>query len=219
MKAKNGRAIVILVTSTKGGAGKSTTSKCILTSAAYAKVSALGVDLDEQETLYGWSKDRELTRKSIPQLPAPEVIRLKLKNWRKFVAALEEQKLVVIDTPIMQSHFSEEFRDLAAIADLVIVPTRTSHDELKSNIPYLEHLKLGSRTFAFLNQVNRRSSQLDKAKSRLLVSANVAPVVMPVTVEFEKNAESGLLPLDITGAVGRSEMNDFWNWLQQEVQQ
>lgn len=220
MKPKNGKAIVVLVASTKGGGGKSTTSECLLTSAAYAGMPALGFDLDDQGTFASFADDRQRTRNIAPQIAPVRVVRLDLNDWRDIATMPGKHKLIVVDTPAVTVATAAVFRNLTSTADLVIVPTGAAHNDMKSNEPFLLSLKAaGVRAFAFMNRVNRKTISFHEAMSRLLKTANVVPVSLPMAEDYHRQLSNGLLPVDIKGAKGRREMDDLWNWLQQEIEQ
>src|SRR3954471_13540159 len=94
-------SVVVLLSSPKGGVGKSSLSRNILASAAQAGKQVIGIDLDQQSTLKTWSERRERARSAIPGLPSIPVIVAPLSRWRDALRKATESApdVIVIDTP------------------------------------------------------------------------------------------------------------------------
>src|SRR5215204_76802 len=60
------RCRILLISSPKGGSGKSVLSRHMLVSAAQSGVRAIGLDFDRQQTLTKWAARRTRTREAFP---------------------------------------------------------------------------------------------------------------------------------------------------------
>src|SRR5690349_5444886 len=79
---KDARCRILLVSSPKGGSGKSVVSRHLLVSAAQAGVRAVGLDFDRQQTLAKWALRRARTREAFPDFAEAKVEPVTLQDWR-----------------------------------------------------------------------------------------------------------------------------------------
>jgi chromosome partitioning protein len=112
---------VIAVIAPKGGVGKSTIAAHLLTSARLAGVNAVGVDLDTQRSLVSFARSRVAAGRE----PGVRVVPGRMTGWRAALAAEAGAALAVVDTPpgVEDDDQLDGLRELARIADLVLVPT------------------------------------------------------------------------------------------------
>src|SRR5215212_8883925 len=116
------RMSVVMLSSPKGGVGKSSISRNLLVSAAQAGRSVVGLDLDAQKTLTTWAERRERVRTAMPGLPAIPVVAATLDEWR---AGLKQARatgadIVVVDTPPSIELNVAAIAALSAAADLTL---------------------------------------------------------------------------------------------------
>src|SRR3954467_13660420 len=76
------RCRILLISSPKGGSGKSVLSRHILVSAAQASIKAIGLDFDRQQTLAKWGTRRAGTREAFPEFAETLVEPVSLGDWR-----------------------------------------------------------------------------------------------------------------------------------------
>src|ERR687886_2039638 len=79
------RCRILLISSPKGGSGKSVLSRHLLVSAAQAGVRAIGLDFDRQQTLAKWAARRARTREAFPDFADTVVEPVSLQDWRSAV--------------------------------------------------------------------------------------------------------------------------------------
>ena len=82
VEAMDARCRVLLISSPKGGSGKSVLSRHLLVSAAQAGVRAIGLDFDRQQTLTKWAARRARTREAFPDFAEAVVEPVTLQDWR-----------------------------------------------------------------------------------------------------------------------------------------
>src|SRR3712207_507228 len=76
------RMTVVMLSSPKGGVGKSSIGRTLIVPAARAGRSVVGLDRDAQKTLATWSERREGVRSSVRGIPAVPVVTAALEEWR-----------------------------------------------------------------------------------------------------------------------------------------
>lgn len=180
----------IAVVNQKGGSGKSTVAECLAVAATLDGVPSAILDLDPQGTAYAWSKRREAEN--------PPVLSVTAANYRDQWAALREAgaEFVVLDTP---ARLQDTVLNAAAIADLVIVPAKTTVKDLErieSSIDLATTLQRKPVLVVF-NQVRPGASR-PLAASRALrgMDLTVCPVRLGHRVAFEDADLTGETPLE-----------------------
>ena len=107
-------------------------------------LKVLGMDLDQQQTLLKWHDRRERVRRNFPELAPVPVIALAVDDWRDAVAQASNYDLVVIDTaPTIEVGIGAALK-LSSSADLVLVPTGATQDDVDSVGPWMRTLDKGS---------------------------------------------------------------------------
>src|SRR3954469_5306892 len=76
------RCRILLISSPKGGSGKSILSRHLLVSAAQAGIHVIGLDFDRQQTLAKWAARRNRTREAFPDFADTVVEAVSLQDWR-----------------------------------------------------------------------------------------------------------------------------------------
>src|SRR5919199_1156326 len=91
--AIDSRCRILLISSPKGGSGKSVLSRHLLVSAAQAGVRVLGLDFDRQQTLAKWAARRARTREAFPDFAEAVVEPVTLQDWRTALRRSEDYRL------------------------------------------------------------------------------------------------------------------------------
>ncbi len=209
---------VILLSSPKGGTGKSSIARHILVSARQAGLDAIGVDFDKQGSFHKWHARREKTRATYSNFVPAEVVQADLKDWRAALTQARKHAIVVIDTPPSVEDHIDSIYGLSKEAALVLIPTGTSIDDLDSVIPWMRALGERSVHAAFcLNKVNRRTNSFVKAKGRLLKIGAVSPVDIPTLEDIHVPAAMGLSVLDHEKARGLDAFEALWDYVKREA--
>ncbi len=213
-------AAVVLLSSPKGGVGKSSLSRNILASAAQAGKRAGGIDLDQQSTLKTWSERRERARSAIPGLPSVSVIAAPLTGWREALkqASASKPDLIVIDTPPSVEQNTPAIAALSDAATLVLVPCQPMQDDVDSTAPWMRKL-LASNTRAIfvLNRANQRTKSFSSIQTKLLAFGPLCPVNIAHLEEIHFAAGKGLGVADLTKAVSRETFDGLWNFVAREA--
>ena len=210
----------VLLSSPKGGVGKSSLSRNLLASAAQAGKRVVGIDLDQQATLKTWSERRERARSAIPGLPSVPVIAAPLGSWRAALnqAQAEKPDLIVIDTPPSIEQNTPAIASLSDTATVVLVPCQPMQDDVDSTTPWMRRL-LGTkaRGIFILNRANRRTKSFATIQTKLLAVGPLCPIDIPHLEEIHFAAGKGLGVADLAKAVSRETFDGLWSFVAREA--
>jgi chromosome partitioning protein len=199
----------VLVSSPKGGGGKTTICRNLAVAAVRDNVRVATADLDPQATLTIWSRRR---LESVPAIPHYRV------QWVDADALLDDSELsahqvILIDTPPSIETQPAAFAKLLSAANLVIVPCRPTFDDAESAAPFLKHLRSeGIRAVVVFNFVKPRVN-INTVKAFLLDVAEICPVEVADRTDYARAGAKGLGLLDIPNHSGGDEMTAVWRYV------
>lgn len=208
----------VLITAPKGGVSKTTLARALLVGAAQCNVSTIGIDFDDQASLFKWNAARERSRVSLPDLLPVQVRQERLGDWR---AAMEQTRpfdLAVLDTPPGVGANIEALRGIVGQSDYVIIPTGSSDDDLDLVVDWGRSLKhLGVNVVFLLSRVNARTRRYDAALLRLNRVCGVMPISVPLLEAIPADAGIGLTVLDGEPVKPRQALEAVWQTVQREM--
>jgi chromosome partitioning protein len=210
----------ILLSSPKGGVGKSSLARNILVLAARSGKSVAGIDFDQQATLATWTQRRERVRASIPELSAIPVTAAPLDDWRSVMRAARKSQadLVVIDTPPSIELNLSAIVSLSKEANLILVPCQQTQDDVDSAGPWMKRLIDAKANAAFvLNRSNRRAKSFGSIRAKLLALGPVCPVEVPQLEEIPLAAGKGLGVMDLARPSSGETFDSLWSYLAREI--
>ncbi len=209
---------VILLSSPKGGTGKSSLARNILVSAARSDMRVLGIDFDPQGTLHKWFLRRERVRESFPECPRVEVTAASIGDWRCALRAVSEFDLVVLDTPpSIEIHYNAAM-SLCSAADFVMVPCGATQDDVDASTPWMGTLMQAGVPAAFvLNKTNRRTKSYETARTKLLQVGPLCPVEIPLLEDIHVSAGKGLAVMDFAKAKAGDTFDALWSYVAREA--
>jgi chromosome partitioning protein len=213
---------IIVLSSPKGGTGKTTFAQNLLPLLARDGLKVLGVDLDPQETLTKWFAVRQQTayRRKRSPLPPFDVISLHLRRWRQ---ALEHAQrggydAVIFDLPPSVLDIIDEVDPLCRVADLVVVTTAATFNDLSSTLPWIESLARKKFKFAAcLNRVNRREVAFEVARAGLNKLGPMCPVEVRALSDTHAYAMEGLAAVDKPKSKAAADFTGVWHYLRREL--
>ena len=215
-----GDGLKIVVAAPKGGVGKTSTSRALLVAAAQAGRRAIGLDLDVQKSLATWGTRRAALIAKLPGagvLPI-EVKQLSLAEWRGALAGAAGWDVTVFDTPPGIEGHAPQVRGLCEGADLVVVPTGPTGDDLDATIAFATALEqAGVRSMVLLNRVNPRTVAYRAARNRVAAVATLAPVEIPAAEDIHQHSSKGLTALDVERARGADALTALWQVVAREA--
>lgn len=178
----------IMVAKQKGGVGATTLARELGVAAATAGKSVVLVDLDPQGTLRGWWNRRTEGAQGDPNpalaAPAPAGMAEALGQLRAAGA-----DLCIIDTPPSVHPF---LGAVMRLADLILLPTRATTDDLDALPAVLDLVEESGRPFVFVvtQAAPGRSRLYDDALPVLAQRGRVAPPLR-IRADFPVAAASG----------------------------
>lgn len=198
---------VLVVASQKGGSGKTTLSGHLGVEAERAGHGPVAlIDTDPQGSLSQWWNAREAE--------TPAFVQSSPRTLREDLIALREKgfKLIVIDTPPAAT---ESISDIAAYADLVVLPTRPSPHDLRAVAATIDILEERGKAMVFvLNSATPRARITGEAAIALSQHGTVAPVTIHHRVNFASSMIDGRTVAEIDeGNASAHEIADLWRYL------
>ncbi|MSP83769.1 MAG: ParA family protein [Alphaproteobacteria bacterium] len=175
---------VIVVTSQKGGSGKTTLSGHIAVQAELAGEGPVAlIDTDPQGSLAAWWNERE---EKSPAFAQTDVTRLYADLGRLRAAGI---RLVVIDTP---PAVTATIKSVVAFADLVVIPTRPSPHDLRAVAATLDIVEGRNKPLVFVvNGATPRARITGDAAVALSQHGTVAPVTVHHRTDFASSMIDG----------------------------
>jgi chromosome partitioning protein len=198
----------IVLSSQKGGPGKTTLTWSIASAAVADGLRVLMVDLDRQQTLRTWWESRDA---DYPQMlaedPAPEDLPDIIK------AAREQFDLLVVDTPGQEATWIGE---VMRLADLLIVPVRPSATDVAALGPTLDSIERAGVRMAFVfNQVRQGTKISGKALEAVAQHGRVIPVKIIARAVHQDSM--GVSALEMKDKQARAEVVGLWQWIKEDL--
>ncbi len=215
LRANDSPRIVLLV-APKGGVGKTTAVTTLLVSARMAGLAALGVDMDDQESLVTWGAWRRDTITANPALGLVDVPirKMELGEWRS-LRRLNTYDIVIVDTPPGIGEARQAIRSMCEMADIVLIPTSASPADLEKVVPFGRSIA-GTKSFFVLNRVNRRTRSWAQARVDLTADTRLAPSDIPALDVVTTQFGAGLTTTD-TATAGADAFAALWNFVRMET--
>jgi chromosome partitioning protein len=209
---------VLLVSSPKGGSGKSVLARHFLVSARQASIDALGIDFDRQGTFDKWGQRRLATLQDLPGFVTADVKVGHLQDWRAGLKIARAPALAILDTPPSVEDHLAAISSLADAADLIVVPAVCTQDDVDSVAPWVEVLaKRGLKPVIILNRANRRTTSFSRFRGKYLQVADVCPVEIPLLEDVHVPASNGLTLHDYDKSRGQDYFRDVWSYVSRRL--
>src|SRR3954452_8274017 len=201
----------IMVAKQKGGVGASTLARELGVAAASAKQRVVFVDLDPQGTLRGWWNRRT---EGVDGDPNPGLATPTPAQMEQALAQLQDTgvDLCIIDTPPSIHAF---LGMVMKLADLILLPTRPTTDDLDALPGVLDLVEDTGRPFAFIvTQAPAGKSRLyDDAVPVLAQRGRVAPPLR-LRADFPVAAASGRTATEIAPkGKAAEEVHALWRFV------
>jgi len=198
---------ILVVASQKGGSGKTTLAGHLGVEAERSGHGPVAlIDTDPQGSLAQWWNAREAETpafvQSSPQTLRDDLIALRDKGF----------KLIVIDTPPAAT---DSIAEVAAFADLVVLPTRPSPHDLRAVAATIDLLEERGKAMVFvLNSATPRARITGEAAIALSQHGTVAPVTIHHRVNFASSMIDGRTVAEIDeDNASAHEIAELWRYL------
>jgi chromosome partitioning protein len=200
----------IVLTSQKGGVGKTSLAASLAVVAAQAGETVIALDLDPQGSLAQWGDDRQAETPAVDRLGPDQIAQLP-----SILAALASKGFTVciLDTPGIANTAANM---AVQVADLCLIPARPSRIDIVATWPTVEAVKRIGRPLAFvINQAppgrNTRAAEAGAGLGLLGVLAE--PTVISRSDHQDALAGGhGVTEYNPTGKAAE-EILALWNWI------
>ncbi|MBI0538224.1 ParA family protein [Roseomonas sp. KE2513] len=217
-KAAAHRCRIIVMSSPKGGTGKTTFTQNLLPLFAQEGLSVVGVDLDPQRTLSKWFARREAAADRKANLPMFDVLPTEIANWQKVLAAVQPYDVAIIDMLPSVDDCIAEVHGLCEAADLVVVTTGATMSDLDATGPWVAELnRLGFKVATFMNRANRREVFFEAARGQLNKLGALCPVEVRNLSDAHSHSVEGLAAVDKPKAKSRADFTNVWHYVRRQV--
>jgi chromosome partitioning protein len=211
------RTRVIVVTSQKGGTGKTTIAAHLAVEAGMAgQGPAVLIDTDPQGSLAEWwdARDGESARPD----GVSTLARVKLDDLAAKLAELRRNgtMVAIIDTPPAHTTSIEQ---AIAMADLVLIPARPSPHDLRAIGATVNMTRSAGKPYFFvINGAAPRAHITAEAIAALSEHGRVAPVILYQRTNYASSMIDGRTVME-TAAPGRSaeEIAQLWKYLHAQL--
>ncbi|WP_079416152.1 ParA family protein [Thiomonas intermedia] len=201
----------IVIASQKGGAGKTTLAGHLAVAAEQAGAGPVALlDTDPQGSLAAWWNERTAE--------TPAFAHADLSGLASQLAELEAAgvQLCIIDTP---PAVTVTIRQVLAVADLVLIPTRPSPHDLRAVGSTVQLVEAGGKRMVFvINGAAHRARITTEAAIALSQHGAVAPTVVYQRTDFASSMIDGRTVQELY-ANGRSagEISALWQYVSTQL--
>ncbi len=200
----------VVITSQKGGSGKTTLTAHLAVAAELAKCRSVVIDTDPQQTLATWWNVRDA---DTPQLAPVNIRELDAK-----LDGLAELGFAYcfVDTP---PALTEQNRAVLKRADLVLIPTRPSPNDLWSLAATLDLVKESGSPFVFaLTQAKANARITVQTMAALSQHGQVFPAVIHDRVDYAASMTDGRTAIEISPhGPAAAELADLWSQIKKRI--
>ena len=202
----------VVITSQKGGSGKTTLTAHLGVAAEQSKAGqCVMLDTDPQQTLATWWNLRESD--------GPQLARVTLRDLPNALKGLTERfQYCFIDTP---PALTEQNRAVLKLADLVIIPTRPSPNDLWSLGATLDLVKESGTPFVFtLTQAKANARITVQTIAALSQHGQVFPAIIHDRVDYAASMTDGRSAIEINpNGLAASEIAQLWKCTEKRVRE
>jgi chromosome partitioning protein len=202
----------LLISSPKGGSGKTTLARNLAVAAALDGLKVATVDLDRQQSLSRWWSNRPEGFAPIQHFVA------QISDTSEVLHEIAGFDLLIVDTPPAVEEHPTQIQVLIEAANLVLVPSQPSDDDTDSVVPWMEFVARSNKPAAFiLNRIRRNTHSLRAAKLKLLKAGRLCPMEIPHTEDMNRSRSLGVGILEIRNGQGAEEIGGVWSFVRSEL--
>ena len=209
------QAKLVLVSSAKGGSGKTTTTRNLAVCALHEGLRVATIDLDAQGSLTTWFKRRP------EEAPALRHYQVPLEDGVTAVESilnLENIDLIIVDTPPGVEASPKIVKSLMHLADLVLIPTGQGSPDLETVLDWAKVVRREGRKSAFLlNRSARAKNSFAEAKLELSRIGSLCPFDVRDLEDIQRTHRTGLGVAEVRGALGVADFQGAWNYVRREI--
>jgi chromosome partitioning protein len=214
-KTKINKAMVVLLSSAKGGSAKTTTTRCLASFAAADGLRVAIIDLDEQRTLSKWWQRRS---DSLPVIANYNEVPLDEAGAAVTeIAASGQYDIIFVDTPPGVERETGSLKAVIRRSNLVLVPTTDGGEDLESVSEWMEVVRQEQRPAYFLLcKTDRKMPTVGEAKAYLSDKGRICPLDIRQSQAIKRSYFAGQGAADLLGILGQRAAADYkavWNFV------
>ena len=218
-KTKVNEAMVVLLSSAKGGSAKTTTTRCLASFAAADGLRVAIIDLDEQQTLSKWWQRRS---DSLPVIANYNEVPLDEAGVAVTeIAASGQHDIIFVDTPPGVERETGSLKAVIRRSNLVLVPTTDGGEDLESVSEWMEVVRQEQRPAYFLLcKTDRKMPTVGEAKAYLSDKGRICPLDVRQSQAIKRSYFAGQGAADLLGILGQRAAADYkavWNFVRLEL--
>ncbi len=206
---------LVLISSAKGGSGKTTTARNLAICALQDGLRVATVDLDAQGSLTLWFRRRPEEAPALEHFQVPLAESLDALNG---VAAIAGIDLVLVDTPPGVEANPAVVKALIHRSDFVLMPTGQGGPDIETVVDWMRFVRReGTRAAFLLNRTARQKLSFAEAKLELSRHGALCPFDVRDLEDIQRTHRSGLGVVEVKGAVGAVDLRGVWNYVRHEI--
>ena len=198
---------VIVLATQKGGSGKSTLAIGLAVAAMEGGERVGVIETDPQGTVLKWGRRRNRPEPRIEQAASSDEIERTVRKLRH-----DGLTVAIIDTAATHNELS---MSAIRVADLCLIPTRSSPADIEAALPTLNAVRKHSKRFAFiLNQTLPRNLRVGEAAIALSATGVLA---LPYIVQRNDHQDALGRGAGVTeyapDSKAAAEIRALWRWV------
>ena len=208
-------AKILLLSSAKGGSGKTTTTRNLAICALQDGLSVATVDLDAQRSLTLWYQRRPDEAPGFQHFQVPLAEGIEALEAISAIAGLD---LLIVDTPPGIEANPAVVKSIIHRADFILIPTGQGAPDIETVIDWARFVRREGRRSAFLlNRTARGKNSFAEAKLELSRFGSLCPFDVRDLEDIQRTHRSGLGVVEVRGAMGSVDVQGAWNYVRYEL--
>jgi chromosome partitioning protein len=205
---------ILVISSAKGGSGKTTTTRNLAICALHDGFSVATIDLDAQGSLTLWYQRRP------EEAPSFEHFKVPIAEGPEALDSVASTKanLIIVDTPPGVDADPAAIREVIRRADFVLIPTGQGAPDTETVIGWAKFIRReGCRSAFLLNRSARGKNSFNEAKLELSRVGALCPFDVRDLEDIQRTHRTGLGVIEVRGAIGSVDLAGVWNYVRNEI--
>lgn len=143
-----------------------------------------------------------------------DVLPAEIDQWSLALEAVSGYEVVIVDMmPSVDPH-KDEVRSMCEIADLTLVTTGCTTNDLDSTLPWLAMLnRMNFRVAACMNRTDRRETFTEITRAELHKLGHLCPIDVRRLADCHQPAIDGLAAVDLIKSKSAQDFEAVWGYV------